>query len=69
MKNKDLRLKERFEEIIENHINGNIIDCKAAIKKLNKLDLIRFVNHLHRYVGTLYIDVNGSGELDLFSTR
>jgi len=65
----DRKRKLHFDAIVENYINDNITDCKTSISKLSKLDLIRFVNYLHYFVGSLYLDVNGAGELNLFETR
>lgn len=42
-------MKQKFDEMIDNKINGNISDFKAALKKLNKANLLRFAVHCATY--------------------
>jgi hypothetical protein len=69
--------KKLFESIIDKHNAGmfNISrleysseheEAKQMLNKLNKKNLIHFVNYLTWYNGQLYVGINGKGEFDLF---
>ncbi len=63
----DYMRKKFFDMILDNHRDEYDDIVKHQLKTLSKIDLIRFVNYLHQYIGNLYIDINGEGELNLFS--
>ena len=58
--------KELFGDMVENYYNGNISDVKNTLRKLSKKNLILFTVYLRICIGSLYIDVNDTGEICLF---
>jgi len=70
--------KKFFESITDKHNAGAMAirrmeysseheESKQMLNKLSKKDLIRFVNYLAFYNGSLYIDITGKGDFDLFN--
>lgn len=55
----------KFDNITNNYINGNIADYKKQLSSLSKVDLIRFTLFLQFYGYKLHVDVNGYNELIL----
>jgi hypothetical protein len=52
--------------VLDNYHNNYDDIVKHQLKTFSKLDLVRFSNYLHLYIGYCYIYINGKGELNLF---
>jgi len=65
----EYKRKQFFDMILDNYHNGYDDTVKHQLKTISKIDLVRFVNYLHIYIGNIYVDINGKGELDLFPQR
>ena len=46
-----MKLTDKSEEMIQNYINGNIADFKEEVFKLNKVDLVCFLQYCFGYYG------------------
>ena len=55
----------KFDNIANNYINGNIADYKKQLNHLSKVDLIRFTLFLKFQGYNLHVNVNGYSELIL----
>jgi hypothetical protein len=55
----------KFDNIVNNYINGNIADYKKQLNHLSKVDLIRFTSFLKFQGYNLHVNVNGYSELIL----
>ena len=42
-------MKQKFDEMFDNKLNGNYSDFKKQLKALNKADLLRFCCHCFTY--------------------
>jgi len=48
---------ETFETMVNNYINGNLFDFRAALKRLNKSDLLRFCAYCYHDAEETGLDV------------
>ncbi len=65
---KDIKRKQLFDRIINEHITGNWDVTQEEINKLSKIELIRLTTYLLFYYPAYYIDITGSKKYQIYDT-